>query len=303
MLPWIWKRTLRLFWIGCLVALGIVCTYHYSLVIVVPSQPVNKPLGVRLKGTHISFYRRALYQTTFNNTNFSKKTLSKTYQRIRSEAKAAAKPKVSRDIVQEQQPAKSNVREPQIEFKQSPEPEVKPDRYSETPILSSSVLDVIEGSEYLDERIIEISLSCNGIIYRDSQHAYGRCRNFTNMRFIDGSRIVALASFPGSGSTWARSALEQATGIYTGSVYCDNRLKSKGFVGEKVSSANVLAVKTHYPSKDLFIPLSEYHDPSKFKNITAVILLVRNPLDSIVSLWNWMHGGHMATAALNTFGM
>ena len=280
------------------------CVYYYSLVIeAVPSQPVNKPLGIILKGTRASFYRYTLYQTT---TNLPKRYLSKTDQLVKLEGNLERKlqsPKASRDKlddfedeVQEPQLAKTDVQA----LKQRP----RPDRYSIIPLVySSSVLEMIDGSEYLDERIIEISLSCNGIIFRDSQHAYGRCRNFTNMRFIDGSRIVALASFPGSGSTWARSALEQATGVYTGSVYCDKELKSKGFVGEKVISSNVLAVKTHYPSKEMFIPLSEYRDPSKFKNTTAVILLVRNPLDSIVSLWNWMHGGHMATAAPNTFGM
>ena len=41
---------------------------------------------------------------------------------------------------------------------------------------------------------------------------YGRCR------FMNGSRRapVALASFPGSGNTWVRGLLEQATGICTG---------------------------------------------------------------------------------------
>ena len=191
----------------------------------------------------------------------------------------------------------------ELEQSPKPRPELKLDRYSEFPVLSSSVLDMIDGSEYMDERVVEVSLTCKGVIFRDRQHVYGRCRNFTNMRFIDGSRLVAMPSFPGSGSTWARSALEQASGIYTGSIYCDNGLKSKGFIGEKVISANVLVVKTHYPSQDLFIPLSEFHDPSKFKNITAAILLVRNPLDSIVSLWNWMHGSHTATTSPRAFGM
>ena len=291
MLSWILKRTLKLFFIVGIFALGMVCVYYYSLVIeAMPSRPVNVPLGVRLKG---SFYRRTLYQNTFNITS-----LSKADQRVRwfpkeSERKLES-PRVPReDKVLQSQPALN----PPLR------PRVKLDRYSEIPVLSSSVLEMIDGSEYLDERIVELSLTCQGVIFRDRYHAYGRCRNFSNMRFIDGSRIVAMPSFPGSGSTWARSALEQATGIYTGSIYCDNALKAMGFVGEKVVSANVLVVKTHYASQDLFIPLSEYRDPSKFRNITAAILLIRNPLDSIVSLWNWMHGGHTATTAPNTFGM
>lgn len=47
------------------------------------------------------------------------------------------------------------------------------------------------------------------------------------------SPIVALVSFPGSGNTWLRHLLEQATGIYTGSIYCDHSLKAL-FPGEHI---------------------------------------------------------------------
>ncbi|XP_077866233.1 uncharacterized protein LOC144353830 [Saccoglossus kowalevskii] len=40
--------------------------------------------------------------------------------------------------------------------------------------------------------------------------------------------IVALASPPGAGNTWVRHLLQQATGIYTGSVYRDGRIFQKG---------------------------------------------------------------------------
>ena len=176
------------------------------------------------------------------------------------------------------------------------------DRYSIVPIDSSVSLPFIGGTQYFDEFIKKLYLSCKAPILRHPG-IYGRCRNFTNMRFINGSRLVAFVSFPGSGSTWARSALEQATGIYTGSVYCDSTLKSKGFLGEKVISTNVLAVKTHMANMDLFPRMEEFLEPTKFKNISAVILLVRNPLDSLISLWNWMHGGHTATASPHSFGM
>ena len=176
------------------------------------------------------------------------------------------------------------------------------DRYSIVPIDSSVSLPFIDGTQYFDEFIKKLYLSCKTPILRHPG-VYGRCRNFTNMRFINGSRLVAFVSFPGSGSTWARSALEQATGIYTGSVYCDSTLKSKGFLGEKVISTNVLTVKTHMANVDLFPRMEEFLEPTKFKNISAVILLVRNPLDSLISLWNWMHGGHTATASPHSFGM
>ena len=36
--------------------------------------------------------------------------------------------------------------------------------------------------------------------------------------------LVMLASFPGSGNTWVRLLLEDASGFYTGSVYTDGSL-------------------------------------------------------------------------------
>lgn len=47
------------------------------------------------------------------------------------------------------------------------------------------------------------------------------------------SPVVALVSFPGSGNTWLRHLLEQGTGIYTGSIYCDHSLKAL-FPGEHI---------------------------------------------------------------------
>jgi hypothetical protein len=40
--------------------------------------------------------------------------------------------------------------------------------------------------------------------------------------------MTALVSFPGSGNTWVRYLLETASGVFTGSVYIDRRIISKG---------------------------------------------------------------------------
>lgn len=40
--------------------------------------------------------------------------------------------------------------------------------------------------------------------------------------------LMALASFPGAGNTWARHLIELATGYYTGSYYFDGSLYNKG---------------------------------------------------------------------------
>lgn len=70
-----------------------------------------------------------------------------------------------------------------------------------------------------------------------------------NNEFKDsGSRekpITALASFPGSGNTWLRYLLQQATGILTGSVYKDYGLLKSGFPAESIANTSVLLVKTH----------------------------------------------------------
>ncbi|XP_002731982.1 uncharacterized protein LOC100368559 [Saccoglossus kowalevskii] len=84
--------------------------------------------------------------------------------------------------------------------------------------------------------------------------------------------LVALASAPGSGNTWARSLLEKATGIYTGSVYRDRRLFYGGFHGEMVdySYKNTLIVKTHARGE------------LASKEFEKAIVLIRNPFDMIV---------------------
>lgn len=41
--------------------------------------------------------------------------------------------------------------------------------------------------------------------------------------------MTALVSFPGSGNTWLRYLLETSTGVFTGSVYTDRQIISKGW--------------------------------------------------------------------------
>ena len=93
---------------------------------------------------------------------------------------------------------------------------------------------------------------------------------------------VALVSVPGSGNTWVRGLLEKATGICTGSIYCDVPLREKGFAGEHVSNDNVLVVKTHtsdYQWKGAAIERRNHADAF----YGAAILLLRNPLDAFVT--------------------
>ncbi|XP_059622700.1 WSCD family member AGAP003962 [Phlebotomus argentipes] len=98
-------------------------------------------------------------------------------------------------------------------------------------------------------------------------------------------KVVALASFPGSGNTWLRYLLQQATGILTGSVYKDYGLMKSGFPAESVRNSSVLVVKTHE------------HGPKVWQNFDRAILLVRDPQKAILAEFNRQSGGHVGFAS------
>lgn len=63
---------------------------------------------------------------------------------------------------------------------------------------------------------------------------------FENHKLVEQPKnLIALASFPGSGNTWLRYLLQQATGIYTGSVYKDFGLLKSGFPAENIFNSSV----------------------------------------------------------------
>ena len=114
--------------------------------------------------------------------------------------------------------------------------------------------------------------------------------NQANCAFIevdgeDGGAAIAekviLTSYPRSGNTLLRTYLEKITGVHTGSD-CDLRrplnmqLKKMGLAGEGTLDSKVWVVKTHYPERIGRV---------KF-NANKCIVIVRNPLDSIFSLFN-----------------
>ncbi|KAK6967800.1 WSCD family member [Biomphalaria glabrata] len=96
---------------------------------------------------------------------------------------------------------------------------------------------------------------------------------------------TALASFPGSGNTWLRSLLQDSTGLLTGSEYFDAELFEAGFPGEgikpstPVNGSRVLLVKTHGS------------DVGTMSRYNSAILLIRNPMDAILSEFNRVYGG------------
>ncbi|XP_037049867.1 WSCD family member AGAP003962 [Bradysia coprophila] len=100
-----------------------------------------------------------------------------------------------------------------------------------------------------------------------------------------GHNLIALASFPGSGNTWLRYLLQQATGIYTGSVYKDFGLLKSGFPAENIFNSSVLIVKTH-----------EW-GPNAWEHFGKAILLVRDPDKAIIAEFNRQSGGHVGFAS------
>lgn len=81
--------------------------------------------------------------------------------------------------------------------------------------------------------------------------------------------------------------MQQATGIYTGSVYKDYGLLKSGFPAESISNASVLLVKTH-----------EF-GPSTWAFFRKAILLVRDPAKSILAEFNRQSGGHVGFASID----
>ena len=94
--------------------------------------------------------------------------------------------------------------------------------------------------------------------------------------------IVALVSVPGSGNTWVRGLLEKATGICTGSIYCDVPLRNSGFVGENIFDGSVLVVKTH--TSDFQWRGVRVEKRNFFEGFyDAAIVLIRNPFNTFVA--------------------
>ena len=101
-----------------------------------------------------------------------------------------------------------------------------------------------------------------------------------------GHGCVGLVSLPGSGNTWLRGLLERATGVCTGSLFCDKILHAGGMCGEGLREG-VLVVKTHDTRlqwTDMHYRDGRWTDSRPF--FDAAIVLVRNPFKALISEWN-----------------
>lgn len=124
------------------------------------------------------------------------------------------------------------------------------------------------------------------------------------MKFIDlkceeedDQDTVIMVSFPRSGNTLLRAYLEKIMGLTSGSD-CDitkklnKDLMLMGLAGEGLVDKRVWVVKSHYP---------ERYGKTKFYAERA-ILLVRNPMDCITSLFNMVcTGSHNRSIHLDDY--
>lgn len=140
-----------------------------------------------------------------------------------------------------------------------------------------------KGLSFLDHAALNRYYLCpprtnvvEGLGSNASNHKQCKERAFLDQK----SPIVALVSFPGSGNTWLRYLLEQATGVYTGSLYCDHSLKAV-FPGEYVVSGSVVVVKTHHgDTREL---PEDVQAATEKKFFDRAVVLVRDPFDALVS--------------------
>lgn len=108
----------------------------------------------------------------------------------------------------------------------------------------------------------------------------------SSLKYIDppSNTVTALVSYPGSGNTWLRYLIQQATGVYTGSIYTDYGLIKNGFPAENVVDGSVIVVKTHMKGQN---------EREKFNK---AIILLRSPAKAIQAEFNRQSGGHVGFA-------
>ncbi len=74
----------------------------------------------------------------------------------------------------------------------------------------------------------------------------------------------------------------------TGAVYCDVSLRKSGFVGEYIQSGAALVVKTHERDPRAEVKGGNGGRELKSANTSfgAIIMIIRNPFNALVSEWN-----------------
>ena len=137
-------------------------------------------------------------------------------------------------------------------------------------------------TEFLPVEEQAVYSTCKARSVKWKNESYCQC-HFMN---TTGQRSVALVSLPGSGNTWLRGLLERATGVCTGSLFCDKTLRAGGMCGEGVREG-VLTVKTHDTRlqwTNVAYRNGTWSDTRPF--FDAAIVLVRSPYRALIAEWN-----------------
>ena len=139
---------------------------------------------------------------------------------------------------------------------------------------------------------------CKQLAEGREKHNYNSCLKLAEehysvhpceCRLMDGKKRgrYALVSLPGSGNTWVRGLLEKATGVCTGSMWCDPSLRAKHFCTEGVRSTSVLIVKNHDSHLrwvgGSLLPGETVHNKPDF---VGAILIHRDPFSATIAEWN-----------------
>lgn len=100
----------------------------------------------------------------------------------------------------------------------------------------------------------------------------------------------ALVSFPGSGNSWLRYLIENASGYFTGSVYNDKQLYNSGLLGELCppNDGTTIVQKTHHNVAGNTKNIKGYVKLSELMFGYRGILVIRNPYDALVSYRNFL---------------
>ncbi|XP_039251259.2 sialate:O-sulfotransferase 1-like [Styela clava] len=119
-------------------------------------------------------------------------------------------------------------------------------------------------------------------------------KGINSPEIIENSPIprTGLVSTPGCGNTWTRHLIEQATGLWTGSVYHDEQLYQGGLDGEfeKCRTNSTIVIKAHQP---------RHAENCRFDR---VILLVRDLNRAFLSEFNRRSSGsHVGVADSKVF--
>mmetsp|Transcript_6641 Transcript_6641/g.8657 ORF Transcript_6641/g.8657 Transcript_6641/m.8657 type:complete len:358 (-) Transcript_6641:159-1232(-) len=97
---------------------------------------------------------------------------------------------------------------------------------------------------------------------------------------------LLLASYPGSGNTWARHLIQSGSRYLTGSVYHDTAIMDQ-FPAEGKRDQSVIVTKTHFPCGGCWRiksgALVKERQTGDLKTANSIVYIIRSPFDAILA--------------------